>query len=192
MTARAIIQAPPLQTPVSMKSPGTLFAITYSVIWRRFHNRRLPIMLCACEGQSRPSSRSWPSNSPQGTRAIRVPHDLLTCGETGVGVLSFQASAVLASVLARSGLLTVHGRVGARDQRLHSLPRLPLRDSNGRVDFDLHFARGPVRLDGVFAQDPFPHALDLRVCRIKVAIQNHDELVSAPAANNVSGADVGP
>ncbi len=56
-TARIIMQAPPRQTPVSMKSPGTFSRITRSHSVRTFCMRFSPIMDGAPDGQSQPNSR---------------------------------------------------------------------------------------------------------------------------------------
>jgi hypothetical protein len=50
------IVAPPRQTPVSIRSPGTSSRITVSTQCWTFSMRRSPIIESARAGQSRPSS----------------------------------------------------------------------------------------------------------------------------------------
>jgi hypothetical protein len=53
-----MMHAPPRQTPVSMKSPGTPAFIARSHSLRTFSIRLAPIMEGAVEGQSKPSPRT--------------------------------------------------------------------------------------------------------------------------------------
>ena len=55
--ARMKIAAPPRQTPVSIKSPGTPSSRTVSTHVRILANRLKPIIVWARAGQSRPSAR---------------------------------------------------------------------------------------------------------------------------------------
>jgi hypothetical protein len=84
----------------------------------------------------------------------------------------------------------VHGRVGTLRDLQSGFAGLPLRHSDGGVQVDFYFAASG--LERVVAQDPLLHALDLGARSCEIAVQDHDELVSTPAADNVARPDIWP
>jgi len=83
-------------------------------------------------------------------------------------------------------LVFVHERVGARQNLFDALAGLPLDQTESGVH--LHFRPLRPEVKCVPTENPFSHAFDVRLGLCQVPIKHHDELISAPAPHDVSGA----